>query len=106
MEEKQKKLSLPRGADLEAAKKAAKDAFKSLLHGEINDENSPYAHWLGNIPPKYQHLFFKVFKHKSSAQSKIKAKCLDCTCFERTEITNCTLKHCPLWHARPYQIKK
>jgi hypothetical protein len=30
----------------------------------------------------------------------IKAKCMDCSCWQREEITNCTVKLCPLY---PYR---
>lgn len=30
----------------------------------------------------------------------IRARCLDCCCFQRTEVTKCTAYDCPLWPFR------
>lgn len=30
----------------------------------------------------------------------IRAKCLDCCCQQRVEVTNCTATDCPLWRFR------
>lgn len=40
---------------------------------------------------------------RGSLKAAIKLKCLDCSCQQRKEITNCPIKRCPLWHVRPYQ---
>ncbi len=38
-----------------------------------------------------------------SLRKRINAKCFDCVCEQRTEITKCTIEECPLWDVRPYQ---
>lgn len=30
----------------------------------------------------------------------IRMKCLDCCCYQRTEVKNCVAKDCPLWRFR------
>ena len=30
----------------------------------------------------------------------IRAKCLDCCCWQNTEVRECTVKKCPLWRYR------
>lgn len=57
------------------------------------------------IPPKYRSLFEKAYSGKRKALS-IRCKCLDCTCYQRKEITNCTVLACPLWPYRPYQASR
>jgi len=57
-----------------------------------------------DIPKNYQRLFAQAKKGKSKSAA-IKAKCLDCSCFQKTEVTLCTVKTCSLWEYRPYQIK-
>jgi hypothetical protein len=52
--------------------------------------------------PAYFGITKKAFEGNSKA-SAIKAKCLDCTCWQRKEITLCTVTACPLWPYRPYQ---
>lgn len=54
------------------------------------------------IPPLYQGTFKKAAEGKSKAAA-IKAKCLECCCFQRIEVQNCTATSCPLWIYRPYQ---
>jgi len=39
-------------------------------------------------------------KHRMSPMSAIRAKCLDCTCYQAIEVTKCDIKECPLWRFR------
>ena len=41
---------------------------------------------------------------RGSLRNAIKAKCLDCTAYQRVEITNCGAIYCPLWIYRPFQV--
>lgn len=52
----------------------------------------------------FQNTFIKAYDEKSKANA-IKAKCQDCCCFVRDEITKCEAYTCPLWEVRPYQGK-
>ena len=52
--------------------------------------------------PSYSGVFKKAFSAKSKAAA-LKAKCLDCCCWQKLEITTCTTSSCPLWPYRPYQ---
>ena len=49
--------------------------------------------------------FASAWGGKSRADA-IKAKCIDCCCWQRDEITNCPVEVCPLWKYRPYRPKK
>lgn len=49
-------------------------------------------------------IFEKAYNAKG-AMCCIKAKCLDCCCFNVPEITNCQVFSCPLWAKRPYRVK-
>lgn len=46
----------------------------------------------------------------TSAQKAIKAKCLDCCCYQKDEVRQCTSNACPLWPFRlgrnPYKKKR
>jgi hypothetical protein len=53
------------------------------------------------IPERYLKVYKKAMSGKSKAAA-LKAKCLDCTCWQRKEIENCTVKDCPLYPYRPY----
>jgi hypothetical protein len=56
--------------------------------------------------PKLYPLFFRVYAGQSGMAESVKAKCLDCSCWQIAEITNCTVFTCPLWAHRPYQEKR
>ena len=47
----------------------------------------------------------KAKEHPKSLRLAIKAKCWECSCFTRVEVTHCTAKDCPLWFQRPWQVK-
>lgn len=52
--------------------------------------------------PSMLKTFEKAFSGKSKATA-LKAKCLDCCCYQRNEVEKCTTESCPLWQYRPYQ---
>lgn len=52
--------------------------------------------------PSYVGITKKAFSGSSKAAG-IKAKCLDCSCWQRLEIANCLVLACPLYPYRPYQ---
>lgn len=56
------------------------------------------------IPVSQQGIFQRAYEGKSK-KAIINAKCLDCCCFNREEVANCTVISCPLWKVRPYQSK-
>lgn len=47
----------------------------------------------------------KAYSGDASPRNAIKAKCLECTGFDREVIRSCTGYSCPLWAYRPYQIE-
>lgn len=67
--------------------------------------NNDQAQWLAKIPTRYQGNYQSAITSKSKAAA-IKAKCLDCTCWQRMEITNCPVTACPLYPHRPYRTAR
>ncbi len=56
------------------------------------------------IPKSYQRLYLEVHcSGKVSWTNSIKLTCLDCCCWQREEITHCTVRQCGLWAIRPYR---
>ena len=55
--------------------------------------------------PKFHPLFFRVYAGQTGLTDAVKAKCLDCSCWQIPEITHCTVFTCSLWAFRPYQKK-
>ena len=45
----------------------------------------------------------KAKANPKSLRSAINAKCFDCGCFQRVEVTKCQAKDCPLHALRPWQ---
>jgi hypothetical protein len=61
---------------------------------------------LASIPNLHKVLFRKVFAGKAGRPARVKAKCLDCCCYQKSEVAACTARFCPLWPIRPYQVKR
>jgi len=55
------------------------------------------------IPTTMKKLFEKVDTGKASPRMAIKAFCLECMGYQRTEVTHCTAPECPLYTHRPFQ---
>ena len=55
--------------------------------------------------PKLHPLFFRVYAGQTGLTEAVKAKCLDCGCWQIDEVRNCTIFTCPIWDFRPFQQK-
>ena len=59
-----------------------------------------------NIPSSYLGNYDKAMGldgNKASKSAAVKAKCLDCTCWQREEIKKCPSVTCPLYPHRPFK---
>lgn len=65
--------------------------------------NEKQKEWVAEIPQIYQQNYKTAISGKSKTAG-IKAKCLDCTNWQRVEISDCPVETCPLWPYRPYKI--
>ena len=54
------------------------------------------------IPRAYRKTYDKAVERRSF-RAAIKAQCLECVCWARDEVRNCTDLACPLYAYRPYQ---
>jgi hypothetical protein len=61
------------------------------------------AEYLSTIPLKYQTLQARALAGTLAPRQAIKARCQQCSNFQRAEITHCTVCTCALWALRPYQ---
>ena len=57
----------------------------------------------GEIQPKSPDE--KAKENPKSLRLAINAKCWDCVCRQRTEVTRCVMTDCSLWSLRPWQNK-
>jgi len=55
------------------------------------------------MPRAYRATYNRAVKGKS-LRAAINAQCLECVCWQRDEVRNCTDLACPLYAVRPYQI--
>ena len=58
--------------------------------------------WLKHIPQYYRSTYVKAASGKSK-KAAIKAKCQDCSNWQRVEVKKCQLETCPLFPYRPYR---
>lgn len=62
-------------------------------------------HRLTTIPTKYQRIFQRVYSsQRPSRKDTLRAKCLDCCCFQQSEAAACTSTTCPLYSVNPYRL--
>lgn len=54
-------------------------------------------------PPSVRGLLHRVFSHNAPPSQAIKARCLQCTNYQRDEITACRTVDCALHAYRPFQ---
>ena len=52
------------------------------------------------VPEKYRGIYRQAMTGRRALKA-IRAKCLDCTCWQEAEVRRCTIEHCPLW---PYRM--
>ena len=68
--------------------------------GDIDEKVAKRAE---TVSPKYRIGYLRAAAGKVSPREAIKAKCLDCCCWQREEVAHCTVVCCPLWRYRPFQ---
>ena len=59
---------------------------------------------IAEIPQIYRKDYEKAVIGRSKPAA-IKAFCLECVCWQKNEITNCTSVTCPLYTVRPFNKK-
>lgn len=81
------------------------EAAKKRLKQRINDfiENNKFGSYLKSVPNTYQKLWLDSFEGKASRARAIKAKCLECSAYQKEEVRSCPCRQCPLWEIRPYK---
>jgi hypothetical protein len=52
-----------------------------------------------SVPQQYRGHYRKAYEAKSPMKA-IRAKCLDCMCWQPAEVGRCPIIHCPLWEYR------
>lgn len=81
---------------------------KELLKQRINYfiENDKFGSYLKCIPNSYRKLWLDSFDGTASKTRALKAKCLECSAYQKEEIRGCPARQCPLWRYRPYKTSE
>jgi hypothetical protein len=70
-----------------------------------DDQRQQIMDWRRNIPGMHNDSYRRNYDKALSGNSlsaAVKAKCLDCMCWEKVEVRDCAVVTCPLWLYRPY----
>lgn len=73
----------------------------SVLPNRNSEEQAEFL--ASSVPASARKLVARAFTGSLSPRQAIKAKCLDCSGYQRAEVTHCTVILCPLHRYRPYQ---
>lgn len=79
---------------------------KQLVLENLCSQNTQLSNYIKLVPRLYRNLLQNVYFGKKSYARAVKAKCLDCACYVKKEVTNCSVETCPLYKLRPYQVKE
>lgn len=58
---------------------------------------------LARTPISAKGIIGRAFAKTASPRQAIKARCLQCSNYQRDEIANCTVLGCAFWQYRPFQ---
>ncbi len=56
---------------------------------------------IAEIPRKYRKIYRKAVEDNNKTAA-IQAFCLECTCWQKKEVINCSCLACPLYGLRPF----
>ena len=70
-----------------------------VMEAKLNEEQ---LNFYNQIPESCKMTYLKATTTNSKATA-IKAKCLDCCCWQKNEVKLCSAVQCSLWKYRPYQ---
>ena len=71
--------------------------------GGLTPEQEDLIGRLGAEKNLYTPLFSRVYSGKASPRQAIRAKCMDCSNWQRAEVRFCTVSDCALWPYRPFR---
>jgi len=87
-------------------KRARANAKHAVLEKSLANTPLNVQRMYKNVPTSMQRTFLDVHCEISPTnKQRIKLKCLDCSAWQRDEVTKCVVEQCALWAVRPYQKK-
>ena len=97
-------------ADLDTCEQAEKTAESSVsrratdLSGLDPARRAKVEKRLAEMPLSAQAVYMKAVTGTASPRQAIRSHCLECVCWDRQAIRECTGWACPLWSYRPFQV--
>lgn len=68
----------------------------------VNSRQQKIKNRIAEIPKRYRGIYKKAVETNSKTTA-IKAFCLECVCWQKDEIANCSSLACPLFGVRPFK---
>ena len=82
---------------------ARSQAARSALSAINPPRRPPVEERASQIPALYRTGYLRAAAGTAPIRAAVKAHCLECMGWDRSEITRCTALACPLWCYRPYR---
>lgn len=92
--------------EMAVARAKGQESWNKELDEFIQQTTEQIRGYLRGVPDSSKKVYVRALSKKLSTFGAIKAKCLDCSSFQKEEISECSVKTCPLYAYRPYQKKK
>lgn len=85
-----------------ASTEARNECASEPTTAQISERTAQY---ITQAPDSQKTILSRAFHGTASPRAAIKAKCLTCCHFDRTEVRHCPAVLCPLHRYRPFQDK-
>jgi len=87
---------------MQAGRAAAKTETAHILIESLTQSELEESKTATRYLPSAKTAFLKAFSGKSKSAA-IKAKCIQCAAYQRSEVTNCQVTACALFRYRPFR---
>lgn len=84
----------------------AQEEKKAEIQKFIRENKDHLTNYFRGIPNSMQWGWLSNYMGKSTPMKAIRAKCYDCSGYDRNEAQTCHIRTCPLWHYRPKSKKQ
>lgn len=81
----------------------ARNKRYSAIADFISDSPDNLKNYYRGVPDVHKWNWLRSITGKNTIGKAVKAKCIDCSGYDRAEMYNCTVTTCPLYHHRPKQ---
>lgn len=81
----------------------ARERFSALVGQIPSNRAGAVKDRLAEMPVSCRRSYLSALMARGGAKRAIKAFCLECVCWDRDEVRNCTAVACPLYAYRSYK---